>query len=85
MPKRYLLFAGYDYYPDPALHSLIAQSDDLDELKSISAKTTSYADTLNFEWAYILDTSKDRILERSGSTIHDLGWIERNRDFYLRL
>lgn len=47
--KRYLLFAGDNYYPEGGWHDLKLESDDLESLKL-------FAETKNWNWMHIADT-----------------------------
>lgn len=61
---RYLLFAGNQYQPPAGAYSLIAMSDDLDQIKKKIGEIEGHAD-----WWHVLDMKLQVLVEESGHFI----------------
>jgi hypothetical protein len=55
--KRYLLFAGDDYYPQKAWYEFRGSFDTIEEAKGISNYYAKY-----FDWWQIVDTETEEVI-----------------------
>jgi hypothetical protein len=58
--KRFLLFAGYDYYPHGGWNDFKGAFDTIEEAQT--AFTKFIQEDSGFTWGHILDTSKVKVI-----------------------
>lgn len=63
--KKYLLFAGDQYYPRGGWDDFVMDSDDLEELQKEGSKRGEwkYCTTSIYEWYQIVDRDTKKVIE----------------------
>ncbi len=65
MGKRFLVFANNNYYPAGGWYDYQGSADSLNEARQLAGQALSSKD---IEWAHIVDTEINKIVERSGDS-----------------
>jgi len=61
--KRFIIFAGYHYYPEPGVRDIYGHYDTFEEVNS--AISDMVTDDKTWDWLHVLDTDTGKALVRS--------------------